>query len=479
MKNKWLTLIAMVICIQSISFAQPKTNGLSVYTTAQNTTYRLTLTDTLHFKYFGQPLETDICIFVDPKNSFQTVLGIGGALTDASAETFAKLPKAAQQEFLKAYYDPNSGIGYTLGRTNIHSCDFSSDMYTYTASNDTSLKTFTLDHDKKYRIPFIKQVIAAAGGKLTMFASPWSPPAWMKDNNDMLHGGKLLAACRQSWANYYVRFIKAYEKEGIKIWGLTVQNEPMAKQSWESCIYTAEEEKDFVKNYLGPTLEKNGLKDKKLVVWDHNRDLLYQRASTVLNDPAAAKYIWGTGYHWYETFKGGDMQFDNVRRVAEAFPDKHLLFTEGCIDKFNTAGIDDWSAGEKYGYSMVNDFNSGVVGWTDWNVLVDEQGGPNHVGNFCFAPIIGDTKKGTLQYMNSYYYIGHFSKFVKPGAKRISCSSNRDTLQATAFKNIDGSIIVIVLNKTERKMPYNIWLDGKAAEAISLPHSIVTIVLKK
>lgn len=486
MKKNSLSLIILMICFISGSYSQPASpkrgsnkvpaKKIFVYTTAQNTDYRLTLTDTPGFKYFGQPLETDACVFVDTKNSFQTMLGIGGALTDASAETFAKLPGAKQQEFLKAYYDRNSGIGYTLGRTNIHSCDFSSGSYVYAADDDTALKTFTIDHDRQYRLPFIKQVIAAAGGKLTLYASPWSPPSWMKDNKNILQGGKLLPAFRQSWANYYVRFIKAYEKEGIKIWGLTVQNEPMAKQTWESCIYTAEEERDFIKNYLGPTLEKNGMKDKKLVAWDHNRDLLYQRAATILNDAAAAKYVWGIGYHWYETFKGGDMQFDNVRRVAEAYPDKNLLFTEGCVDRFNTAGITDWSAGEKYGYSMLNDFNSGSVGWTDWNVLVDEQGGPNHVGNFCFAPVIGDTKKGELIFMNSYYYIGHFSKFIRPGAKRISSSSNRDTLQTTAFKNIDGSIAVIVLNTTEQKIPYHLWMEGKAAEMISLPHSITTVV---
>jgi glucosylceramidase len=350
-------------------------------------------------------------------------------------------------------------------------------MYTYTKDNDTSLSSFNIEHDKKYRIPFIQQSIAAAGGKLVLFVSPWSPPAWMKDNNDMLHGGKLLPAYRQSWANYYTRFIKAYEALGIKVWGLTVQNEPMAKQKWESCIFTAEDERDFIKNFLGPTLVKNGMKDKKLIAWDHNRDLMYQRASTILNDPEAAKYVWGIGYHWYETFQDGGMQFDNERRVAEAFPGKQLIFTEGCNDSFKMDSISNWSLGEKYGYSMLNDFNSGTVAWTDWNILLDETGGPNHVGNFCFAPIIADTKKGELIYTNSYYYIGHFSRFIRPGAKRIACSSNRDALQTTAFRNTDGKIVVIVLNTSNKDLPYRLCIGGKAAEARSLPHSIMTMVL--
>ncbi len=218
---------------------------------------------------------TQICVFVDPAKKFQTFVGIGGALTDASAETFAKLSKEKQQEFMQAHFDPVKGINYTLARTNIHSCDFSSGSYTYVTEGDSTLKTFNVDHDKKYRIPFIKQAIAAAGGKLLLFASPWSPPAFMKDNNNMLQGGKLKPGYYQTWANYFTKFIKTYEKEGIPIWGVTIQNEPMATQKWESCIFTAEDERDFLKNNLGPTMQKEGLGDKKIIVWDHNRDLIF------------------------------------------------------------------------------------------------------------------------------------------------------------------------------------------------------------
>src|SRR5438552_10869007 len=223
---------------------------VTVYTTAANSNHRLSVTDTLTFKHLGQPLETQICVFVDPARRFQTILGIGGALTDASAETFAKLPKAKQREILDAYFGINKGIGYTLARTNIHSCDFSSGSYTYVDEGDKELQSFSVSHDKEFRIPFIKEALAAAGGKLNIFGSPWSPPAFMKDNNNMLHGGKLKPEFYQSWANYYTKFIKAYQREGIPIWGVTIQNEPMATQTWESCIYSAEEERDFLKNYL-------------------------------------------------------------------------------------------------------------------------------------------------------------------------------------------------------------------------------------
>src|SRR5882762_7222091 len=308
---------------------------VAVYTTADNTDYRRSATGTVAFRPMGQPLETQICVFVDPAKTFQTILGIGGALTDASAETFAKLPKAKQQEILNAYFDVSKGIGYTLARTNIHSCDFSSGSYTYINEGDKELQSFSVSHDKQFRIPFIKQALATAGGKLTLFGSPWSPPAFMKDNNDMLHGGKLKPEFYQSWANYYTKFIKAYQAEGIPIWGITVQNEPMATQKWESCIFSAEAERDFLKNHLGPTMKKEGLGDKKIIAWDHNRDLIYQRASTILKDPKAAQYVWGIGFHWYEPWSGGEPMFDNVKLVHETFPDKKLIFTEGCSDSFN------------------------------------------------------------------------------------------------------------------------------------------------
>ncbi len=455
-----------------------KETKVTVYTTAENSNLRLTQTAVLNFSAYGQPFETEPAVFVDPNKKFQTFLGVGGAITDASAEVFAKLPKNKQQELLEKYYDVNKGIGFSIARTNIHSCDFSSDSYTYVKENDTELKSFSVAHDQQYRIPLIKQAIAAAGGKLPMFVSPWSPPGWMKDNKDMLHGGKLLPAYYQSWANYYIKFIKTYQEIGIPIWALSVQNEPMAKQTWESCNYTAEEETNFIKNYLGPTLVKSGLGDKKLIAWDHNRDLLYQRASAVLNDPAAAKYVWGIGFHWYESWTGGGNIYDNVARVHEAFPNTHLMFTEGCVEKFDATRIKEWRYGELYGRSMINDFNNGTVAWNDWNILLDEKGGPNHVGNFCYAPVHANTKTGELTYLNSFYYIGHFSKFIRPGAKRIISSASRGQILTTAFQNTNGSIVVVVMNPSNDTIPYHMSIGNKAVAVSSLPHSIQTLVIE-
>ncbi len=451
---------------------------VTVYTTADMTSFRLSPNGTLEFKEKKQPLENEISVFIDPSKTFQTFFGIGGAMTDASAETFYKMPKDKQQQILTAYFEKEKGIGYNLIRTNINSCDFSSDMYTYVQEGDKELKTFNIGHDKKFKIPFIQEAMKTAGGKLNLFASPWSPPAFMKDNHDVLHGGKLKKDYYQAWANYFVKFINAYATEGIPVWGVTIQNEPMATQRWESCIYTAEDEKDFLKNYLGPTLKKEGLGNKKIIGWDHNRDMLYQRASTLLNDPGAAKYLWGIGFHWYEPWSGGEPMYDNLKLVNEAFPNTNLLFTEGCKEAFDLNKVADWKLGEKYAINMIHDFNNGMVGFTDWNILLDETGGPNHVGNFCFAPIHGNTKTGKLIFTNEYYYIGHFSKFIKPGAKRIVSSPSRSQLLSTSFLNPDGSIIAVVLNVSDSKAPFSLWINGMAAETEALPHSINTYIIK-
>lgn len=465
----------IIIAFTIIGFGQ-KTQNAKVYVTASGTEHRLSVINTPAFEKALQPFENEVFILLDTLTKFQKFLGIGGAFTDASAETFYKLSAEKQQEFLRLYFDEKDGIGYSFGRTNINSCDFSSDMYTYVDEGDKTLKSFNIAHDMKYKVPFIKACMAATKGKLKMFASPWSPPAYMKDNNNMLQGGKLLPAYHQTWADYYIKFIKAYEKVGIPIWGLSVQNEPMAKQTWESCIFTADEELHFIKNYLGPTLHKNKMQNKKLIAWDHNRDLLYHRAQTLLHDKKASKYIWGIGYHWYEIWNGG-RQFDNVKRVKEAFPSTNLLLTEACNYPFSWDTFDEWQWGEHYGENMIQDFNNGAVAWTDWNILLDETGGPNHVQNFCFAPIHAKTNDNSIHLMNSYYYIGHFSKFIRPGAKRVAASSNRAQLLTTAFKNTDGSTVLVIMNKTNEKFDSKIIIGNQAMLMNLLPHSIVTITL--
>lgn len=442
----------------------------SLWLTAKGTSDRLASKEPVVFEPMPQPDEAFPTVMVDPSKAFQAIEGFGGALTDAAAETFAKLPKERQREVLEAYFDPAKGIGYSLARTHINSCDFSSASYAYAEPGDVDLRTFSVAPDRRFRLPFIKAALATAGGPVKIYASPWSPPAWMKTNGSMLQGGRLRPEHRDAWARYYARFVEEYEKEGVPMWGLTVQNEPMATQTWESCLFTGEEERDFVRDHLGPVLERAGLSRLKLMVWDHNRGILYQRAKAVYDDPAASRYVWGAGFHWYV----GD-HFDNVRLVHDAWPDKHLLFTEGTPASYDPATVNDWKWGEVYGASILRDVQNWAAGWTDWNVLLDERGGPNHVGNFCFAPVHGDTRTGALTFTSAYYYIGHFSKFVRPGARRVATTTNDDELLATAFRHPDGRLVAVVMNETDADKEFALWVDGRAAKAKSAAHSILTL----
>ena len=448
---------------------------IQVFTTAENTNLKLTPTEVLQFSEAIQPLETEVAIFVNPNKQFQEFLGIGGAITDASAEVFSKLSPDKQEELLNAYFT-EEGINYNIIRTSIHSSDFGLGSHTYIEEGDKELKTFSIEMDKKKRIPLIKQAQALIKDDMVFYASPWSPPAFMKTNNHMLRGGKLLPEFYQAWANYFVKFINAYEAEGIPVWGVTIQNEPMAVQRWESCIYTAEEERDFLKNYLGPTFENSGHGDKNIVVWDHNRDLITHRANTIFEDPEAMKYAWGIGFHWYETWTGGDPKYDNLKNIKASYPEMNLLFTEGCQEKFDPTQYNRWSNAERYGNSIINDFNSGTVGWTDWNILLNEKGGPNHVQNFCFSPIHANTKTNELIYTPTYYYIGHFSKFIQPKAKRISTTTSRSSIESTSFQNPDGKIVTVVMNKTDQSIDYKILVGGSEVQLTILPHAMQSLI---
>jgi glucosylceramidase len=249
-----------------------------------------------------------------------------------------------------------------------------------------------------------------------------------------------------------------------------VQNEPSAVQTWDSCVYTGEEERDFVRDHLGPALEKAGLGHLKVMIYDHNREKLIHHARAVYADPEASKYIWGSAIHWYCADK-----FDNVQFHHDLWPDKAVLFTEGCQEGGPHTG--EWLLGERYGHSMINDFNHWVAGWVDWNLLLDETGGPNHVGNLCSAPILADTKNDELLVQSSYYYIGHFARFVRPGARRILCATTRDDMEATAFRNPDGTVALVAMNRTEEKQTYTINTPSGSARVTIPQRSISTFVM--
>ena len=306
--------------------------------------------------------------------------------------------------------------------------------------------------------------MAAAGGKLDLFASPWSPPAFMKDNGDMLHGGKLKRDNYQSWANYFAKFIKAYKRKEFQSGECRSRTSPWQPRNGNRA-FLRPRTSAFSKASPRADFEKEGLADKKIIMWDHNRDLIYQRVSTMMDDPEAAKYVWGIGYHWYEPWSGGEMMFDNVKLVATP-SQANPLYLPKAAQFFDPKKTSEWSYGERYGRSMIHDFNNGTVGWTDWNILLDETGGPNHVGNFCFAALHADTRTGELTYVNSFYYMVIFRNLYAPRRKRIASSPSRSSLLSTAFMNPGGKIAVVVMNKGDKKVAGRLFLMDETAKQL-------------
>ena len=398
-----------------------------------------------------------------PQIEYQEIKGFGGAFTEAASTTLDKLSQENREKILKLYFDPKEGIGYNFGRVHINSCDFSLGNYTYVEENDQTLETFCIDHDKASLIPMIKE--AMQYNDIEMFASPWSPPAYMKTNGEMNHGGKLKEEYFDLWAEYYVKFVKAYEEAGVKITSISVQNEPKAKQRWDSCIYTAEEERDFVKNHLGKKMKDIGV---KVLFWDHNKERVVERAVTMMD--GAADLVDGLAFHWYS----GDY-FEELEMFHKLYPHLDLVFSEGCYE-YSLGSLDTSKIGEKYAHDMIGNFNNYCNSFCDWNLLLNEKGGPNHVGNFCDAPIMADTQKDEVIVHDSYYYIGQFSKYIAKGAKRIGSSKFNGNLETVAFKNPDGSVVSVVLNRTDDDMKFTFRIGGQQVDCTAEAHSIATYI---
>lgn len=404
-----------------------------------------------------------ICIF--PTIEYQTIKGFGGAFTEAASTTLDKLSRENRDKIIKMYFDEKEGIGYNIGRVHMNSCDFSLSNYSCVEENDETLETFNIERDKKSVIPMIKDALKY--GNIEIFASPWSPPAYMKTNGEMNCGGKLKDEYRELWSQFYVKFIEAYKKEGVAISSVTVQNEPKAVPKWDSCVYTAKEEHDFVKNYLGEKMKKIGV---KLMFWDHNKERVVERANTMLSDGQHDNYIDGIAFHWYT----GD-HFEQLEMFHKLYPDKDIVFSEGCYE-YSIGNEETVKIGEKYAHDMIGNFNNYCTTFCDWNLLLNEKGGPNHVGNFCDAPIHADTQNDKILIHDSYYYIGHFSKYIKKGAKRIGSSKWSKDIETVSFKNPDGNIVSIVLNQTETDIYLTFSIEGKMVEAVSEARSIATYV---
>jgi len=419
-----------------------------------------------HLSPLPDNLENNI-ININPDFTFQKILGFGGAITQSVGYAISTVPSDISEKILDEYFSIN-GLNYTLCRLPIGSCDFSLNSYSYSYKED--LSDFNINQDLQYIIPVIKSA-QKQNSRLTFISSPWSPPAFMKDNNSLIFGGKLLEKHKKTWANYLVKYVKEYKKQGININYMTIQNEPNAKQIWESCIYSAEEEAKLLKNYLFPIFKQNNLKTEFLI-WDHNKDSVLERTINTLVTNGSLSYAKGIGFHWYM-----GSHFDSLDMINKLFPDKLLIHTEGCTGYSNFKQQDELFNCEMYAREIIGDLNHNTHGFIDWNIVLDYNGGPNHVKNYCNSPIMINKKKTNYIKTPSFYYIAHFSKYIKPGANRIHFNKFSENILVTAFKNPDKSVIIILLNQTNKNEEYNLCYKNNVLHDNLDSHSIVTFVI--
>lgn len=410
---------------------------------------------------------------VYPEKKYQKLEGFGGAVTDSAGYVFSQMSGEEKKELAERYFDSKS-MCYRMVRIPIDSCDFSTSHYEADGDSlDEAFEKFSMKRVEESILPLLDAAEEAFGGRLEIMMTPWSPPSYMKTNGERNNGGSLKEEYYTRWAEYICRYIQEFRSRGYRVTRLSVQNEPKAVQTWDSCVYTAEEEKTFLRDALYPALVRNGLEDVEIFIWDHNKERAYERAKAIL-DEETAPMVAGIAFHWYS----GD-HFDALSMIREEFPDKKLVLSEACIEYSKFSKDDYLCNAQKYAHDIIGNLNHGMNGFYDWNLVLDEKGGPNHVGNFCDAPFLYDLKEKKLMKRNTANYLWHFSHFIKEGAVRIGLSNYSDKLEAAAVQNPDGSIAVILLNRTKEEIPVNIRMGEEMVRMSVKAEAIATGVIRK
>jgi glucosylceramidase len=458
--------------------------------------------DKLAVKTAFSPEDSISTIRIFPKQKFQTIIGIGGSFTEASAHLLNGLSPKNRKRIIEAYFG-DSGARYSLTRTHMNSCDFSLGQYFYApVAEDMLLEHFTIEEDKDDLIPMIKDAMDASSEGFKIISSPWTAPPWMKDNQHHI-GGKLLPEYNKTWALFYSKYIESYKAEGIDIWGLTVVNEPHGNgNNWESMLFTPSEMTTFVREHLGPQLENDGHGKVNILGYDQNRAGLKEWVDEMYKDAASSKYFDGVAIHWYESTY--EVFPEALQYAHNKAPDKYIIETEGCVDAeiprwkddpwYWSKEATDWgwdwaSEKEKYlhpKYAPVNRYandiigclNNRVHGWIDWNLVLDKQGGPNWFKNWCVAPVIVDVESDEVYFTPLYYIMSHFSKFIRPNASRIGIETQDKALQATAVQNPDGTVAVVVFNEGNSTKSFHLEMEGATKMITIEPQSIQTIIIK-
>ena len=437
-----------------------------------------------------------------PDQERQTITGFGGSFTDATSYLVHQLSQAKRQLLIQAYFSPE-GANYSLTRTHMNSCDFSRRQYSYApVAGDRNLEHFNIEHDRDYLIPMIKAASKVSHNGFKLIASPWTAPPWMKDNNSWV-GGDLLPEFYPTWAKFFVKYAQNYAKEGIVLWGFTVENEPHGNGgNWESMHYTPEQMTEFVRDHLGPTLAESGFEHLKILGYDQNREGLDHWVSVMYQNADNARYFHGTAVHWYESTYEYFPQA--LERAHHAAPQKYLIQTEACCDAQTPVwGEDDWYWREeatdwgytwrepekkylhpkyapvhRYARDIIGCLNHWVDGWIDWNMVLDRQGGPNWFENWCVAPVLVDPDQDEIYFTPLYYVMCHFSKFIRPGFVVIQHECADQDIMAVAAKSGENYFVLVLFNPTSQHKHITINGIDQPCRVALRPQSIQTIIIK-
>ena len=457
-------------------------------------------------------LESNV-INLYPDLTFQEIEGFGGALTDTVGYLYSKMNETDKKQFLEDHFGKD-GQHYRFIRMHMDSCDYSLEEYQAVADPiaDPELTTFSIERDRTYMIPLLKDAMAMTVEPFSVLLSPWSPPKQWKtpparpkndasvygagfdlsaftpeidyDTPSRCHGGSLKKEYYRSWALYLAKYVQAYLDEGIPVTMMTLQNETIAATNWDSCVWSAKEQKAFLKNHLYPVFKEAGLTDTVgLYIWDHNKERVVEFARKMIDDETAGM-VEGIAFHWYS----GD-HFESLDMARTLFPDKKLMGSECCalhppgktspfaaLSGMNGPSITEveYEDAAAYGHDIIGDLNNGMNRWIDWNLCVDKNGGPRHVSSGFGAPVCAN-EDGTYRILLTYHYIGHFSRFLLPGAKRIGHSRCDDKAEVTAAKNPDGSLAVVLLNRGQADVSCAIRMDGQIIR-ITLPSKTISTI---
>lgn len=409
-------------------------------------------------------------ITIYPDQTRETWDGFGAALTGASGSVYAQMTEEQRHQMMETYFSPQQ-MGYNRVRIHLDSCDFCPEMYEADSDEtDCFLDKFDFSRTEALILPMLRDAEKFAGQKLRLMLSPWSPPAFMKSNGQRCHGGSLKPEYYDLWAEYLCRYIKEFQSRGYFVERISLQNEPKAVQTWDSCVYTTQQEKQFLQ-IMHRALHRHGLEEVELFIWDHNKERAFERAAGIV-DRNTRSLVAGVACHWYS----GD-HFENLDLIRDTFPELKLIISESCIEynKFDKSA--DTTNAVRLAHELLGDMNHGVSAFYDWNLLLDQNGGPNHVGNYCHAPFLFDTQTRTLHPQLLLDYFSLCARAVRPGSVRLVCSRYTDVCDAVAYRRPDGRLAAVLLNRSGRELPVHLRLNGQVADLTLPPYEMAACLM--